>query len=47
MLKDGTTYAELGGNFFGRLEPERLTRYYLKHLEALGHKVMLQTHIVP
>ena len=43
MLKKGTTYADLGGDFFDRLEPERLTRYYLKRLEALGHKVTLQT----
>jgi len=41
MLKHGTTYAELGGDFFDRLEPERLTRYYVKRLEALGHKVTL------
>jgi hypothetical protein len=43
MLKKGTTYAHLGGDFFDRLEPERLTRYYVKRLEALGHKVTLQT----
>jgi transposase len=43
MLKKGTTYADLGGDFFDRLDPDRLTRYYLKRLEALGHKVTLQT----
>jgi transposase len=43
MLKNGTTYAELGGDFFDRLEPERLTRYYLRRLERLGHKVTLQS----
>lgn len=43
MLKERTTYAELGGDFFDRLEPERLTRYYVKRLEALGHKVTLET----
>jgi transposase len=42
MLKKGASYAELGGDFFDRLEPERLTRYYVKRLEALGHKVSLQ-----
>ena len=36
MLKNGTTYAD-GGDFFDRLEPERLTRYYVKRLESLGH----------
>ena len=41
-LKAGRTYAELGGDFFDRLEPVRLTRYYVKHLEALGHKGTLE-----
>ncbi len=43
MLKQGTTYSELGGDFFDRLEPEHLTRYYVKRLEALGHKVTLES----
>jgi transposase len=43
MIKSGTSYAELGGDFFDRLEPERLTRYYVKRLEHLGHTVTLQT----
>ena len=43
MLKEGRTYAELGGDFFDRLEPVRLTRYYVKRLEALGHSVRLET----
>ncbi len=42
LLKRGTTYADLGGDFFERLEPERLTRYYVKRLERLGHKVTLK-----
>jgi transposase len=42
MLKKRASYAELGGDFFDRLEPQRLTRYYVKRLEALGHKVSLQ-----
>jgi transposase len=42
MLKEGTTYADLGGDFFDHLEPARLTRYYVKRLEALGHKVTLE-----
>lgn len=45
MLKEGTTYAELGGDFFDRLEPPRLTKYYVKRLEALGHKVTLQAAV--
>ena len=43
MIKSGANYAELGGDFFDRLEPGRLTRYYVKRLERLGHKVTLET----
>jgi len=32
----------LGADFFDRLEPERLTRYYVKRLERLGHSVKLE-----
>jgi transposase len=32
VLKKRTSYADLGGNFFDRLEPERLTRYYVNRL---------------
>jgi transposase len=42
MLKEGTTYADLGGDFLDRLEPERLKRYYTKRLEKLGYKVTLE-----
>lgn len=47
MLKDATTSAELGGDFFDPLEPVRLTRYYVKHLEALGHKITLKSAVAP
>jgi hypothetical protein len=30
LLKEGSQYADLGADFFDRLEPERLTRYYVK-----------------
>lgn len=43
VLKRGTTYAELGPDFLDRLEPERLTRQLVKRLEALGHKVTLES----
>jgi len=43
-LKNRTTYADLGG-FFDRLEPERLTQYYVKRLETLGHKVTLESKV--
>jgi transposase len=40
--ESGVTYADLGGDFFDRLEPQRLTRYYVKRLEPLGHKGTLE-----
>jgi hypothetical protein len=43
LLKSRTRYTDLGGDFFDRLEPQRLTRYYVRRLETLGHKVTLQT----
>lgn len=46
MIKSGTSYAELGGDFLDRLEPERLTRYYVKRLERLGHIVKLEVSAV-
>jgi transposase len=42
LLKDETPYSELGGNYFDRLQPERLTRYHVRRLEQLGHKVTLE-----
>ena len=43
MMRTGSDYTDLGGDFFDRLEPQRLTRYYVRRLERLGHKVTLQT----
>lgn len=42
MLKDGRTYKDLGGSYFDRLDPERLTRYLIRRLERLGHRVILE-----
>jgi len=42
LLKEGRQYADLGTDFFDRLEPQRLTRYYIKRLQNLGHKVTLE-----
>ncbi len=36
MLKHGNHYSELGGDFLDRLDPVRLTRYYVKRLERPG-----------
>jgi transposase len=41
MLKEATPYHDLGGNYFDRLDPARLTRYLVRRLERLGHKVTL------
>jgi hypothetical protein len=41
MLKDGRPYQDLGANYFDRLDPERLTRYLVRRLERLGHKVIV------
>jgi transposase len=41
MLKEGTRYRDLGGSYFDRLDPERLTRYLVRRLERLGHTVLL------
>ncbi len=42
LLKEGRQYADLGSDFFDRLEPQRLTRYYVNRLQHLGHKVTLE-----
>jgi transposase len=42
LLKRKTVYRELGGDFFDRLDPDRLTRQLVRRLEKLGHKVTLQ-----
>lgn len=42
VLKEGRCYAELGGDYFDRLEGDRLTRHLVKRLESLGHRVTLE-----
>ena len=42
VLKEGKEYAELGGDYFDRLQGERLTRHLVKRLESLGHRVTLE-----
>jgi transposase len=41
VLKDKVEYSDLGPDYFDRLEPERLRRYLVKRLEALGYDVTL------
>jgi transposase len=42
LLRDGTFYKDLGPDHFDRVDQDRLTRYHLRRLEALGHKVTLE-----
>lgn len=42
MLKTGEPYRDLGADYFERLHPERLQRYLVKRLEALGFDVALR-----
>jgi transposase len=41
VLQHGVPYRDLGAAHFDRLVPEQLTRYLVKRLERLGHKVTL------
>jgi transposase len=42
VLKEGTSYEELGADYFDRLDTERLTRTLVRRLERLGHEVVLK-----
>lgn len=42
ILKNHVEYQDLGRDYFDRLDPERLRRYLVKRLEALGHEVTLR-----
>jgi len=42
VLKEGAVYQELGGDYFDRLQGDRLTRHLVKRLESLGHRVTLE-----
>jgi transposase len=42
VLKNGTTYNELGADYFDRRNTEKLTRHLIERLESLGHKVHLE-----
>lgn len=41
ILKHRLDYQDLGGDYFDRLEPERLKRYLVKRLEQLGFDVQI------
>jgi transposase len=42
MLRDGSEYRELGGDYFDRRNKAHLQRHLVKRLEGLGMKVMLE-----
>lgn len=43
MLREGTAYRDLGGDYFDKRNKAHLQRHLIKRLEALGHKVTLET----
>ena len=47
MLREGTTYRELGGNYFDKRNLLRTTRRLVKRLQALGHTVILEPRQSP
>ena len=42
MLHNGELYNDLGGDYFIRQDPDRITKRLVRQLEALGHSVTLQ-----
>jgi hypothetical protein len=42
LLKDKTTYLELGANYFDQQDKERISRRLTKRLEQLGYQVSLE-----
>jgi transposase len=46
MLQTGEIYRDPGGDYFTRINPEHQTRRLVKRLEALGHRVTLETEPV-
>jgi transposase len=42
MLKNGSTYKDLGGDYFDKLNQKRLVPYFLKRLNDLGYQVTLK-----
>ena len=42
MLQTGELYRDLGGDYYTRQNPDRLTKRLVRQLEALGHHVTLQ-----
>jgi len=45
VLKNNTSFVELGNDYFDKLNSNRLERYYIKRLERLGYSVSLERNI--
>ena len=43
MLATGEVYADLGGDYYRRRDPDRQIKRLLAQLERLGHRVVLET----
>ena len=43
MLSTGELYTDLGGDYYRKRDPERITKRLIAQLESLGHKVTLET----
>jgi transposase len=41
ILRDGSTYKDLGAGYFDELDKERLQRHHVRRLEQLGYAVTL------
>jgi transposase len=47
MLQTGELFRDLGGDYFLRQNPDRLTKRLVRQLEALGHHVTLTSNDTP
>ena len=47
MLQTGELYRDLGGDYFTRQDPDRLTKRLVRQLQALGHNVTLTPKAQP
>lgn len=47
ILRDGTAYRELGGDYFDLLRPERTRNRLVRRFQRLGLEVFLQPRAIP
>lgn len=45
IMRDGTTYQELGGDYFDRRHRDRAIRRHVRQLEQLGYRVTLEQEV--